>query len=90
MLGDWHKASWYMESVPVWLKKAGGTPKEVDKYAKHKAAQFLTRKRQAKEDVLLDVMDLFHGQHPRPLLPTSHLLSVRLPPHRFSPLCGVG
>ena len=61
MLGEWHKAAWYMDSVPVWLKKAGGTPKEVDKYAKHKAAEFLTRKRKDKDDVLLDVMDLLHA-----------------------------
>jgi hypothetical protein len=61
MLGDWHKAAWYMDSVPVWLKKAGGTPKEVDKYAKRKAAEFLQRRRHETEDVLLDVMDLLHA-----------------------------
>ena len=61
MLGDWHRAGWYMESVPVWLKKAGGTPKEVDKYAKRKAAEFLQRKRRLTEDVLLDVTDLLHA-----------------------------
>ena len=63
MLEDWHKAAWYMESVPVWLKKAGGEPKEVDLYAKRKAAEFLDRlrKRRAKEDVLLDIMDLLNA-----------------------------
>jgi len=63
MLDDWHKAAWYMESVPVWLKKAGGEPKEVDLYAKRKAAEFLDRlkKRRAKEDVLLDIMDLLNA-----------------------------
>ena len=61
MLGEWHKAAWYMDSVPVWLKKAGGTPKEIDKYAKHKAAEFLARKRKDRDDALLDVMDLLHA-----------------------------
>ena len=75
MLDDWHKAAWYMESVPVWLKKAGGEPKEVDLYAKRKAAEFLARiqKRRVKEDVLLDVMDLLNawngvGQMPKDAL----------------------
>ena len=76
MLGDWHKAAWYMESVPVWLKKAGGIPKEIDKYAKRKAAEFLARRRRLKEDVLLDVMDLLHawngyGQMPKDALDTA-------------------
>ena len=75
MLDDWHKAAWYMESVPVWLKKAGGEPKEVDLYAKRKAAEFLERlkRRRAKEDVLLDVMELLNawngvGQMPKDAL----------------------
>jgi hypothetical protein len=61
MMGDWHKSSWYMESIPNWLKKAGGTPKEVEKYAKRKAVEFLHRNRRATEDVLLDVLDLLHA-----------------------------
>ena len=58
MVGDWHRADWYIRGVPSWLQK---NPKLIEQWGKRKAAEYMSRTRRIKEDVELDICEMMQA-----------------------------